>query len=185
MTRPKNERMTNVSHKITVKTEFNDKDALGAAAKKIGGRVIGEGTHHLYNGQTAKGFAVQLASPWIYPIVLTPAGTLEFDNFNNNWGNSADLETLKAEYLIEVAVKAAENLGWMTQRTPEGTIDIFHPDGGVLTVTRDGVVDANGFHGIGCKGAVETIAAALGQTQTATDKAEMAIAFVGAQQVVA
>ncbi|MBI4090864.1 MAG: hypothetical protein HY422_02470 [Candidatus Komeilibacteria bacterium] len=57
---------------------------------------------------------------------------------------------LVGDYTIEAARNAAMAQGWMTQDNSDSTLTIFHPDGGSMTVNRDGTVDSNGFIGSGC-----------------------------------
>ncbi len=171
-----------MSHTITIKCEFQNKGVLGDAVKKMGGTVLGEATHQMFHTQTSKGFGFKLPG-WQFPIVLQADGTLAYDDYNGGWGNVKDLETLKNEYQASMAVQACEAQGWLSQRENDGSVTVFHPSGATLTITTDGVIDANGFQGTGCKGAVEMIAAALGQTIDATVKPEAAIAFQNAQQV--
>jgi hypothetical protein len=141
------------SHTATIKTEFRDMDTLAAAVKALGGSVLGMGTHRLYSESKA-GFGFTLPG-WRYPIICQSDGTLAFDAYNGAWGNVADLERLKSEYVIATAEMAAQAQGWLTERNG-GTLTIHHPSGGTLTVTANGA-EAIGFLGTGCHEALMSL----------------------------
>lgn len=151
-----------MSHTVTTKIEFRDKGPLGDAIVKMGGKVLGQGSHKLFAGFEG-GFGFELPG-WRFPLVLTDKNELKFDDYNGAWGKQADLETLKGYYAVEMAAKVAADLMWQTERIDNG-ITVFHPQGGYITVTHDGTVDANGMVGKGCTAAVEAFSTALG-TQT-------------------
>jgi hypothetical protein len=68
----------------------------------------------------------------------------------------ADLQRLESEVAFAQAEQAAIALGWMTQRV-DGALQIHHPNGGILTVSANGALDANGFIGQGCHDAVSAL----------------------------
>jgi hypothetical protein len=142
------------SHTTTIKSEFKDYDILAGAVKGMGGSILGMGTHSLFSGQTATGFGFRLPN-WQFPLVATADGSLAFDDYHGNWGNVADLERLKVEYVISTAEQAAMSQGWMTERVGEA-LTIHHPSGGSLTVTANGA-EANGFMGVGCHEALMSL----------------------------
>ena len=172
-----------MSHTVTVHAEFTDKGALGAAVEHLGGQVLGEGAIRFHDGTIAVGFAFKLRG-WQYPIVLVD-GQLKFDDYEGAWGNRADLELLKAEYLLSRTVNACAEMGWLTERQGDGSVLVFHPaePGATLTVSAKGDINANGFQGGGCKAAVETLAVALGSITSATVKSETALVSATAQQL--
>ena len=141
------------SHTTTIKAEFRDHDRLGGAVVALGGKVLGMGTHKLYS-ESKTGFGFTLPG-WSYPICCQSDGTLAFDNFQGRWGNVADLERLKGEYVIHTAEQSAMAQGWMTERL-EGSLLIHHPNGGTMTVTANGA-EANGFQGVGCHEALMSL----------------------------
>lgn len=150
-----------MSHTISVKVEIKDKHALAAAVERLGGRVLGEGTHALYQG-SVQGFGLILPD-WKYPIVLDEAGNLAYDDYGGRWGDAADIQRLTDGYAIEAAVSAAQSQGWYVERHDDRAI-VYHPDGGTLTVTADGVT-ASGFSGGGCQQPTELLGAAMGGGQ--------------------
>jgi hypothetical protein len=162
-----------MSHTVTTKTEFRDKKSLGDAVTRMGGKVLGEGTYH-FGGTVNVGFGFHLKD-WQYPCVLDSAGVLNFDDYHGAWGNVADLEALKGEYVIEVASAKCLELGWMCQRETSGNLTIFHPSGASIVVERNGTVDALNFHGTACGEAVDAIAGALGAETSRFCKPENAL----------
>ena len=158
------------SHTTTIKSEFKDNDRLGAAAAAMGGKVLGMGTHKLYS-ESKTGFGFTLPG-WSYPIVCEANGSLAFDNFNGRWGNQADLERLKCEYVIATAEQAAMAQGWMTERNGE-TLTIHHPSGGSLTVTGNGA-EANGFMGDGCHSALMALNLPMSEWQAKPEFTQVA-----------
>ena len=80
-------------------------------------------------------------------------------------------EGLVGDYTIETARNAANAQTWPVVDNSDGSIIIYHPSGGTLTVNRDGTVDANGFVGSGCTVA-SIIENTLGTTRETTFKPE-------------
>ena len=157
---------------VTVRVAFKRADALAAAVRACGGDVIGFGTHKLFEREPVEGFGFRLPG-WKFPLVATGSGSLCFDDYTGAWGSVADLERLKREYTLAAAEVAAAALGWLNERTPAGSVRVFHPSGGYLDVTSDGV-DAVGFGGVGCHEAAAAIADAIGATSQAIAKPEAA-----------
>jgi len=159
-----------MSHTLKVKVELKDIESLTRAIKTMGGTVIGQGSYELYSS-TEEGFGFKL-SGWEYPLIAKSDGTLAFDHYNGSWGNPKDIDVLKSAYAIAAATAAAEKQGWQYEYTSGLGLLIYHPDGGTLTVTGDGVVDADCFSGTGCENATEAIAELMGETTQSTHKRE-------------
>lgn len=149
-----------MSHTVTVRVEYRDLDALSAAVVALGGTVLGQGEHQLYQG-TVSGWGAQLPG-WRYPIVLAD-GDLAYDDYRGAWGDTALLERLRERYAVEAARRAASEQGWISEDQPDGSLVIYHPDGGTLQVSPSGEVEAAGFSGAGCVGAAAPIEQALGR----------------------
>lgn len=168
------------SETLTVDVKFRSVTELAAAVGRLGGSVIGFGSHELYQRdettgkrQAVDGFGFRLPG-WKFPLIATDGGALAFDNFGGRWGNAADIERLTAEYSLSAATKAADSLGWMNERlTVDGSalLRVYHPRGGYLDVTAGGV-EANGFGGVGCHDAATELAAAMGTITATVPKAE-------------
>ena len=143
------------SHTVKIKVSYTDPDALRDAVTALGWQWLGCKTHQLFSGQTATGHGFQIPS-WRYPCVLQSGGELAYDDYNGAWGNVADLEALKTAYLSTNVETAANLLGWQTERTPQG-ITVYHPEGGTITVDRQGVCETSGFIGRSCHEAREAL----------------------------
>jgi len=148
------------SHTVTVKVEYRDPETLRAAVLAMGGIWYGwADTHSLGDTvQSGWGFRLPMANGyhehegkhyWYHPLVLRPDGELAFDAYGGYWGDQSQLPLLKEEYTIQHTLRQAELLGWQAERTPQG-ITVYHPDGGVLTLSKEGVCETTGFVGAGC-----------------------------------
>jgi hypothetical protein len=150
-----------MSHTVTVRVEIRDLDALKAAAERLGARVLGHGTHQLYQGPVT-GYAIQLPN-WRYPIVIA-GDQVAYDDYNGAWGRASDLDRLREEYAIEVAYRAAQAQGWYCERA-DGALRIYHPDGAVLRVDAQGTVAVECGAGASCVEISAPIEQALGRAQ--------------------
>lgn len=159
-----------MSHTVTITVEWKDRESLKLAVEAMGGTVIGEGRHQLFSSQSEIGLGFTLPN-WRFPLILKTDNTLAFDDYHGQWGNVADITTLKEHYTIEVGRAAASQQGWMSEIQTNGTLLIFHPCGATITLFQDGTVDANGFVGTGCDAAA-AIENALGSIDVRTEKAE-------------
>jgi hypothetical protein len=158
-----------MSHTVKIQVEFRDEKSLGAAVVALGGEVLGDGVHRLYGGAvTGLGFRLP---GWSYPLVLGAMGELSFDDYGGCWGNRADLDRLRGEYALAVAEGVAQAQGWYCERV-QGELVIYHPDGGTLRVSSEGVVDTSGFTGSSCAVASEPIEVALGRVELESRKVE-------------
>lgn len=158
------------SHTVKVKCHFSDPDTFGKAAMAMGGSVLGMSTHNLFSGQTATGFGVTLPN-WRFPIVLSN-GELAFDNYGGSWGNPADLERLKGEYIIATAQSAAESQGWLCERQSDSLL-IHHTSGGTMTVNANGA-EANGFVGGACHDALMALNLPMSEWQAKPEFSQVA-----------
>src|SRR5262245_41380662 len=158
-----------MSHTIQAKIELRNREALARAVTHLGGAIKGEGTYSFFSSREV-GFGFHLPR-WRFPIVLRDDGTVAFDDYKGQWGNRADIDTLRSRYAIEAARCAAEAQGWYCEEQGEALM-IYYPEGGTLTVSPSGEVDASSFIGPGCADATEIIASALGQKQAEYCKPE-------------
>jgi hypothetical protein len=141
-------------------------------AASLGATVLGEGTFRLFEGrQSFEGFAVKFEG-WQFPIIATADG-LKYDDYKGRWGNPADVLALREGYAIAVARKAAEAQGWYSETDAAGDLVVYHPDGGTITVTRAGAVDAACFEGRSCTEATAPLEAALGKPLESVAKPEL------------
>jgi hypothetical protein len=141
------------SHTVKVKVDYTDADTLHKACDTLGWKWLGQGKHELFDGAfTGHGF---LPEGWSYPAVFAN-GELNADTYRDQWGEMSKLELLKAEYAIQTAMKAAEELGWQCERTEAG-LTVYHPEAGVLTVSKEGICETTGFVGSSCHSAREAL----------------------------
>lgn len=159
---------TAFSHTAHVKVDFHDLDVLARCITEMGGKVLGHGEYKLYSS-TEQGWGFTLPG-WQYPLIVTEGASLSYDNYAGMWGKLGDVETLRRSYTIECAAAAAAAQGWYCERQGESLV-VYHPAGGTLTVTPDGVCDAMGIVGAGCH-VFEAIESALGQSREVTLKPE-------------
>lgn len=140
------------SHTAKVRVTYTDEDALRKAVESLGGKMLGRGNHHLFDGNyLGLGFTLP---GWQYPLVLSD-GTLKFDDYNGRWGDRKMIDRLTDRYVLQSAVVAAENLGWITEQV-DGKLRIYHPSGGFIDV--DGTaIEASQFQGQDCHAAVAAL----------------------------
>lgn len=159
---------TAFSHTTKVKVELRNIGALAAAIVRMGGVVIGQGDHRLFSSHET-GFGFTLPN-WYKPLVLHADSSLAYDAYGGVWGDEQDIGKLTALYAIECARLTAIEQGWYCEESGANLV-IYHPTGGTLTVTPEGICDASGFVGAGCH-AFEPIELALGSHREVTNKPE-------------
>jgi len=162
-----------MSHTVTVKSDVRDHDALARAAQALGGRVLGLGTHKLFETHET-GFGVSLPG-WRFPIVATESGALAYDDYKGRWGNVAQLAELRKRYVIETARAVCERQGWYTDTAPNGTLTAYLPGGGTVTVEPTGTIDVACVEGQSCVDLTAPLEAALGIVSERTLKPEYAL----------
>lgn len=159
-----------MSHTVTVEIEFRDRPAFERACGIVNAKIGTEGEHKLYSSRH-NGLAVTLPG-WQYPIIVTASGHVAYDNFNGSWGNERELENLKEAYAIEVSKGVCDQLGWYNEQQQDGSLLVFHPDGGTITIAKGGKIDASGFTGTNCAVATAPLESALGSTSDSNKKIE-------------
>ena len=184
------------SHVTKVDVQIRDLDAMVTACEHLGlvfnrdkrtyrwyGHSVGD--YRLPEGMTAKelgrcSHAISVKdNARAYEVGLVDNHDGSYSPVWDFWSGGHGLQAavgencsrLIGEYTIEAARNAATAQGWMAQDNPEGTLTIYHPDGGTMTVSRDGTVNSDGFIGQGCSVA-SAIENALGVKQDTTLKAE-------------
>lgn len=149
-----------MSHTVTIDVKFKNQEAVVKTAQSMNARIIGEGEHRLFSSKHG-GFAFQFPR-WQYPCVVDKDGKIFYDNYNGSWGNSEDIETFQEKYAMEVIKMECDLLGWYYEPQANGEMIVTHPDGGTITINREGKIDANGFVGNSCEIATARFEQALG-----------------------
>lgn len=152
-----------MSHTVTTKVEYKNLQNLESAVLAMGGQVIGEASHNLFQHSNVQGWGFRLPG-WQYPLVLTKEGELKYDDYNGRWGNPKDLEGLKGRYIMNQHKQTAADYGWVCEEQTNGTLLMHDPAGGgrTLTMYPDGTIDANGYGGCGCAEASALFSGKLG-----------------------
>lgn len=105
-----------MSHTLKVKVEVKDAQALATATERVGGTVLGHGTHRLFQG-SVEGFGVTLPG-WHYPVVFNMGtGECSYDNYGGSWGKQSALDGLVHEYTTEVVAQGLAVQGISFYRT--------------------------------------------------------------------
>lgn len=115
-----------MSHVVTIQTKVHDPVAVAAACQRLKLPAPVQGTAQLYSGE-AKGLIVRLPG-WEYPAVIdTLTGTVQFDNFNGQWGEQKELDRFMQAYAVEKAKIEARRQGHhrLTEQTlADGSIKL-------------------------------------------------------------
>jgi len=104
-------------------------------------------------------------APYEVGLILNADGSYSFawDFYCEGFGMQAHVGEncgkLLAEYSMAVAEKAAQERGWLCERTGEVLV-VYHPQGGSMTV-KNGVAEAHGFAGNGCHDALQQLGLSL------------------------
>jgi hypothetical protein len=146
------------SHTATIKVAYDDPKAFECAVLSLGGQWYGYGSYNLGDStQQGYGFRLPMSGRtvgntgfWHHEIVLRDDGQLAFDEYGGVWGDVAGLAKLAGAYAVGKAKVQADLLGWQSEPVAGGGITIYHPSGGVLTITADSKVDFDGFMGSNC-----------------------------------
>jgi hypothetical protein len=97
-----------MSHTVEIQIKMRNLDAIKRAVEKLGGSVMGEGTHKLYGGNTAKGYGINLPG-WRYPVVVKD-GKAAMDKYGNS-SDALPIESLEQHYGVEVSKIEMERQG--------------------------------------------------------------------------
>ncbi len=119
-----------MSHIVSLKTRVHDPVAIAAACRRLGLAEPLPGTARLYSGQ-ATGLLLQLPG-WKYPAVIdTASGTIQFDNFENRWGDRQHLDRFVQMYAVEKAKIEARRKGLQVseQTLTDGSIRVQITEG--------------------------------------------------------
>ncbi|MCA9177993.1 MAG: DUF1257 domain-containing protein [Planctomycetales bacterium] len=112
-----------MSHIVTIATEVRDPAALGDACARLGLAAPVHETTRLFGGE-ATGWCVHLPG-WKYPVVCdTDNGQVRLDDYEGQWGDRQELDSLLQAYACEKAKREARRHGHSVteQLLPDGSI---------------------------------------------------------------
>lgn len=100
-----------MSHIVTVKTEVRDEMAVRAACLRLKWEQPTFGDFRVFSvNKTGLGIK---APGWQFPIVCNlSTGTVDYDNYNGNWGPQARLDEFLQAYTVERAKLEAQKNGY-------------------------------------------------------------------------
>lgn len=119
-----------MSHIVQIATKVKDPSAIAAACQRLNLTAPIHGTAKLYSGE-ATGLLVHLPG-WQYPVVIdTASGNIEFDNFEEAWGETAKLHQFLQTYAVEKAKLEARKKGHTVTETQlqDGSIKLQIQEG--------------------------------------------------------
>jgi hypothetical protein len=91
-----------VSHIVEIQTEVRDAAAIRAACQRLQIPMPVYGEARLFSGSKT-GWQVKLLD-WRYPVICdVSTGKIDFDNFNNRWGEQQHLNSFLQAYAVEKA----------------------------------------------------------------------------------
>lgn len=124
-----------MSHLSTRKVSLKDTNILRQTCAKLGYTYTGMESVKFFDGTVVDGTSIQIPG-WKFPVVVKADGTAAYDNYNNRWGNIADLNKLEQHYAIELTKNqwALEGLSWTERQYDNGNIELLAtvPDGGAM-----------------------------------------------------
>jgi hypothetical protein len=120
-----------VSHIVTITTEVRDPAAVRAACARLGLAEPIQGTARLFS-TSVSGLMIALPG-WLYPVVCqTETGQIQFDNYENRWGERAQLDQFVQMYAVEKTRLEARKQGYdvLEQPLADGSIKLTVQVGG-------------------------------------------------------
>jgi hypothetical protein len=115
-----------MSHVVTVKIHFKDKNILESSCRKLGYELrTGQHKVQLFSGPVECDASIQIPG-WRYPIAIV-GDELKFDNYNGSWGKQELLDKLQQEYTKQVTIEEAQNMGLFVEEKTlqDGTIELY------------------------------------------------------------
>ncbi len=120
-----------MSHIVTIQTQVRDPVAVEAACARLQLPAPMVRTVKLFSA-VATGLVVELPE-WRYPVVChLDTGALQYDNFQNRWGDEAHLHRFLQIYAVEKTKLEARKCGQTTteQSLADGSIRVQIAVGG-------------------------------------------------------
>jgi hypothetical protein len=122
-----------VSHIVQIQTEVRDPAAIRAACRRLGFAEPLFGEVKLFSGSKT-GWQVRLPD-WKYPVVIDiNTGKMDFDNFEERWGEQKELDNFLQKYAVEKARIEGRKRGHLVteQQLADGSIKVTVLVGGVV-----------------------------------------------------
>ncbi len=107
-----------MSHTATVDVHVKDKIAFEKACRRLGVEYSLNDTVQLFDGATHTGVSVKLPD-WKYPVVFT-GGKAHYDNCNERWGSTKELDRFRQTYAVEAAKRKARLQGFKVREQQLG-----------------------------------------------------------------
>lgn len=120
-----------MSHIVQIRTQIKDEHAVRAACARLKLAEPRQGVFKLFTTET-RGLGIQLTD-WVYPVVCDlPSGSLQYDNFNGNWGKPEHLDRFLQIYGVEKTKLEARKRGHtvVEQSLGNGSIQLTVQVGG-------------------------------------------------------
>jgi hypothetical protein len=115
-----------VSHTVTLKVKFKNKEALKKALDNLGIKLK-EGNHevNLYSGRIQCEASFKLPG-WRYPVAVC-GEELKYDNYGGSWGKTDQLHKVQQQYAKEVTIQEAQDSGMFVEEeeTEDGSIELY------------------------------------------------------------
>lgn len=117
-----------MSHRVTIKTQMRDLDALRAACVAKGLTCqVGPQTVTVFATKVQCNFSVKLPD-WVFPVCVdTKTGEVHYDNYGGSWGDINALHDFTQEYSLMLAEREAQELmlqGWTVERVKQENGDV-------------------------------------------------------------
>ena len=116
-----------MSHTVTRKTAFTNREAIEEAARRVGAKIVGDKVHQFYSN-LVEGLGVQLPG-WKYPVVIQKDGQIAFDNYNGTWGDEKELNKFSQQYAVAAIEQEAMHQGY--------TYEVVGQENGEIHITVD------------------------------------------------
>lgn len=98
-----------MSHTVKCELKCKSKDAVLATIKKMGLKQTAGTSHRTFDRKTIDGIAFRLPG-WRQDVIIGDDHSVNYDNYGERWGKTAELDKFLAQYSVEaVRLEAAAN----------------------------------------------------------------------------
>jgi hypothetical protein len=114
-----------MSHCTTIDVKMKDITVLKNACKELGIDCVENTNVDFFDGKREHGTKIKLPN-WRYPVCVKSNGEIIFDNYEGNWGDIKELNTLKQRYAVEKTKLVAKKNGYtFTEKKVGNDIKLF------------------------------------------------------------